>query len=199
MTKRKTREERRQEIFEAAKTVFVKKGFQRTTMEDIIELTDLSKGGFYYYYSSTKEILIDMMKRGNTLYMTLNPYFPENFSSLSENRKIDLLMDAFIEKCTVVTDDRKVYTMFIHESMYDESIWREYVKLEEEFYSFVCTCLNLNQVSAKEDFLFLSRMMNAILFGQNVSRQPDIILDRDVKIRQMFKPLLVELIHKNKI
>ncbi len=196
MGKRKTREDRINEIFVAAKTVFIKKGFQRTSMEDIIALTELSKGGFYHYYRSTKEILIDMMRRGNTQYMTLSSYFNEDFPTLDVSEQIELMMDAFIEKSTVVTDDRKVYTMFIHESMYDETMWHEYIKLENEFYSFICKALKLDANQALEDFMFLSRMLNAILFSQNMSRDPEVLYNKQEEIRQMFKPLLEDIVIK---
>jgi len=67
--KRKTREERLCEILEAGKKVFLKKGYENATMEDIIAETELSKGGFYYYYSDKKEIMIDIMKSSNIMYM----------------------------------------------------------------------------------------------------------------------------------
>ncbi len=60
---KKTREERTQEILDAATDVFLEKGFKQTTMEDIIRRTSLSKGGFYYYYKSTREILLDVMAK----------------------------------------------------------------------------------------------------------------------------------------
>ena len=44
----KSKSERKKEIMEAAKSVFLEKGFEKTTMEDIIAETSLSKGGFYH-------------------------------------------------------------------------------------------------------------------------------------------------------
>ncbi|WP_220607934.1 helix-turn-helix domain-containing protein [Methanobrevibacter oralis] len=35
----------------AALKVFLKKGYSNATMEDIINETSLSKGGFYYYFN----------------------------------------------------------------------------------------------------------------------------------------------------
>ena len=53
--KLKVGEKRKLEILEAAKKCFLEKGFQNTTMEDVIEKVSLSKGGVYYHYSSTYE------------------------------------------------------------------------------------------------------------------------------------------------
>ncbi len=56
------RKNRKSEILDAAKKVFIRKGFDATTMEEIISETSLSKGGFYYYYKSTVDILHDLMR-----------------------------------------------------------------------------------------------------------------------------------------
>ena len=53
------------EIQEAAKKVFLEKGFRYTTMEDVVKNTTLSKGGVYQYYKTTKAILFDIMQNGN--------------------------------------------------------------------------------------------------------------------------------------
>ena len=62
---RKTKEERKTEIMDAAKKVFLSKGYRYATMEDIVAATSLSKGGVYQYYKSTKAIMFDIMQRGN--------------------------------------------------------------------------------------------------------------------------------------
>ncbi|MGR5591223.1 TetR/AcrR family transcriptional regulator, partial [Peptoniphilus grossensis] len=62
--KLKVGEKRKLEILEAAMKCFLEKGFQNTTMEDVIEKVSLSKGGVYYHYGSTYEMIYDFMKSG---------------------------------------------------------------------------------------------------------------------------------------
>lgn len=62
---RMTKEERKQQIIEASKRVFLEKGFRNTIMEDIMKATELSRGGLYHHYESTAEILYDIMVEGN--------------------------------------------------------------------------------------------------------------------------------------
>ncbi len=57
---RKTKEERLEEIRQAAIRCFLEKGYRFTTMEDIVAQTTLSKGGVYRYYSGTREILLTL-------------------------------------------------------------------------------------------------------------------------------------------
>lgn len=62
--KRLSREERKKEILTAAMKVIKEKGFVKTTMEDIVSGTTLSKGGVYHYYRDTIEIFQDIMRAG---------------------------------------------------------------------------------------------------------------------------------------
>lgn len=51
------KENRKQEILKAAEAVFCQKGFEPTTMKDIVEVSGMSRGGVYQYFSSTEEML----------------------------------------------------------------------------------------------------------------------------------------------
>ena len=48
--KRLSEEERKKEIMDSATEVILEKGLEKTTMEEIIAGTSLSKGGVYHYY-----------------------------------------------------------------------------------------------------------------------------------------------------
>ena len=45
-------EERRNQILEAATTVFARLGFHRARMDDIVQEARLSKGALYWYFKS---------------------------------------------------------------------------------------------------------------------------------------------------
>ncbi|MGN1378355.1 MAG: TetR/AcrR family transcriptional regulator [Dorea sp.] len=57
-------------IVSAAWQLFYEKGYNGTTVDDIIELSGTSKGSFYYYFSTKDELL-------NTLSMILDDYYEE--------------------------------------------------------------------------------------------------------------------------
>ena len=50
-------EERRKEILLTARKLFVQKGYDQTSINDILKIVDIAKGTFYYYYSSKEEVL----------------------------------------------------------------------------------------------------------------------------------------------
>ncbi|MFT4146986.1 MAG: TetR/AcrR family transcriptional regulator [Mobilitalea sp.] len=50
-------EERRKEILLTARKLFVQKGYDQTSINDILKIVDIAKGTFYYYFSSKEEVL----------------------------------------------------------------------------------------------------------------------------------------------
>jgi len=48
---------RRNELLDCAQALFFERGFERTTISDIIEKASVSKGGFYHHFSSKEEML----------------------------------------------------------------------------------------------------------------------------------------------
>lgn len=57
-------------IVAAAWQLFYDKGYNGTTVDDIIELSDTSKGSFYYYFNTKDELL-------NTLSVILDEFYEE--------------------------------------------------------------------------------------------------------------------------
>jgi len=61
-------EVRRREILVAARELFVSKGYEQTSVNDILKIVDIAKGTFYYYFSSKEEVLeaiiLDIVEEG---------------------------------------------------------------------------------------------------------------------------------------
>jgi AcrR family transcriptional regulator len=81
MDKAKVAEERRSQILEAALRCFARQGYHRTTMDDIVEESGLSKGTLYWYYESKKKIFLSVMEKwldewGKSLYGSFSPQDP---------------------------------------------------------------------------------------------------------------------------
>ena len=55
--------QRREEILDAAHTLFTTKGFQPTTMEDILGIVGIAKGTLYYHFPSKEPILTALVLR----------------------------------------------------------------------------------------------------------------------------------------
>jgi AcrR family transcriptional regulator len=61
--KEELEQERRQQILEAAETVFSRQGFNDARMDDIVAESGLSKGALYWYYKSKDAIIMALLDR----------------------------------------------------------------------------------------------------------------------------------------
>lgn len=191
---RKSREERLSEIRKAAKKLFIEKGYQKTTMEDIVRLTALSKGGLYYYYSDKKEIMIDLMKSSNAFYMTYNDNIVKLKDELDFDKKKEILIDAILEKFLPVTDDKLLYTIFACEINTEKEFWDVFVELEASFFNWMEICLNIDFRDNIEKFKLVSRVINGLLITQNLFKEPEIFQNHRDVFKKFFSPLIDEII-----
>lgn len=60
--------EGRQFIFEAAAGVFTKKGYHKTTVEEIAAAIGVSKGTIYYYFKNKEELYLAIIQEGIDLF-----------------------------------------------------------------------------------------------------------------------------------
>lgn len=51
------------EILDAAETLFVQKGYEKTTVNDILEKVEIGKGTFYHYYKSKEDVMNAVIER----------------------------------------------------------------------------------------------------------------------------------------
>jgi len=56
-------EVRRAEILDAAEELFIAKGYEKASVNDIIKAVGLSKGAFYYYFKSKEEVLDEIIEK----------------------------------------------------------------------------------------------------------------------------------------
>ncbi len=58
------KEQRRNDILDAAEQVFFEKGLSLSTMDDVAEAAELSKGTLYLYFNSKQELYLGIHQRG---------------------------------------------------------------------------------------------------------------------------------------
>lgn len=104
---------RKKEIREAAKSVFLKKGFSNTTMEDVVAATGMSKGGVYRHYKSTAQMLYDLMLDGNAYRADLSEAFMHDHAGTSAE---DLAIEITVMKMLDRNEYKSLYAMFLMEA-----------------------------------------------------------------------------------
>ncbi|NLL78063.1 MAG: TetR/AcrR family transcriptional regulator [Clostridiales bacterium] len=65
----KEADERRNEILDAAEELFVSNGYDKTSVQQIIDKIGIAKGTFYYYFRSKEELLNGIVERYNKLLL----------------------------------------------------------------------------------------------------------------------------------
>ncbi len=73
--KEREKENRRNDILDAAESVFFVKGMDASTMDEVAEVAELSKGTLYLYFKSKEDIRFAIFQRGATI---LNNLMQEN-------------------------------------------------------------------------------------------------------------------------
>jgi AcrR family transcriptional regulator len=63
LTRAQRKEQTREQLFEAARTMFVKKGLAATSVEDIASTAGYTRGAFYSNFDGKLELLLELLRR----------------------------------------------------------------------------------------------------------------------------------------
>ena len=117
-------EERKEQIIEAALRVFLKRGIQKTRMDDIVEESGLSKGALYWYFKSKDDLIIGIV---DTLFeqefKTLEEFDLQAGSAkevlkefveimIADFNRITMLMPVFFEFFALAMRSKTIRSMF---------------------------------------------------------------------------------------
>lgn len=185
-------EVRKKEICEVARKVFLRKGFQNTTMEDVINAVGMSKGGVYYHYQNTSDMLYDIMSLGNEVrFEKVEDFIYKNSDKSKEEIAIELVVLKIFDK----NEYKSIYAMLLIEAEKNEKLKELKERIEEDskkaFLDFVKeTDLENLSCLVNDDFMQLINSM--IIAGE--------ILDiSDMFLRQsnLFREIISSYLKKN--
>ncbi len=197
MTKRLSKENRKSEILEAAREVFLEKGFSKTTMEDVIARTTLSKGGVYHYYSNTHEMIIDLCMEGNRYRMDIMSDHLKEFGT--DPRRVtdpEMIADLITDK---VLDDNPLmdlYVMLLGELKYDPELRELFGTIVAKSKKELTEFFSKNVVAEGIDdsgFFLLTDIINAFILGANNLGAAERFRENREVIREMMKAAIVNI------
>jgi AcrR family transcriptional regulator len=84
-------EKKKELILTKAEEIFIKKGFTTVTMKDIIEESQISRGGIYVYFSSVDEIFKEVVTKHNKFKIDTVKIDIDN------NKSFDNLVDTYFD------------------------------------------------------------------------------------------------------
>ena len=164
--KQKVGQIKKKKIREAAKKCFLTKGFQSTTMEDVITEIGMSRGGVYHHYASTNEMLKDLMFDGNDYRNNLiNEYLKNNRGKDKYQQMGDILVD----KSLADTELMRLYTLLLQAKKYNQDLEKLYQELKlntTNELSLIAKQLGIKTDIFKDDFLV--NYINAMILSSEV-------------------------------
>ena len=76
---------RKNEILDTAQKFFFQKGYEQTSIQDIIDDLDIAKGTFYHYFASKNDLLDQLTDRAtNDIYTSIKPIVDSDMSALEK-------------------------------------------------------------------------------------------------------------------
>ena len=134
-------------ILDSALSVFVKKGYAETRMEDIVELSGLSKGAIYHHYDSKRDLFLSLIEHWE------NYSFPNIFNKdLDENTASDVLrqivkdiVDSFKNNKKVFLAELEFWSLANHDDDVRDKTKQLYIKLLKLFKSIISHGIKNNE------------------------------------------------------
>lgn len=186
--KLKVGEKRKLEILEAAKTCFLEKGFQNTTMEDVIEKVSLSKGGVYYHYGSTYEMIYDFMRSGIK-------YRGEKNKTIDTSKltTLDAITEMMMERIYDENEFKSIYAIFLKLQNEDKRLCEMFENLKETNTEILSSAFDPNdKLSSIFEDEFLVTFVNTLILGYESLNQKEIFIENKKTIKKMLEGYLRE-------
>ena len=184
--KLKVGEKRKLEILEAAKKCFLEKGFQNTTMEDVIEKVSLSKGGVYYHYGSTYEMIYDFMKSGIK-------YRGEKNKTIDTSKltTLDAITEMMMERIYDENEFKSIYAIFLKLQNEDKRLCEMFENLKETNTEILSSAFDPNdKLSSIFEDEFLVTFVNTLILGYESLNQKEIFIENKETIKKMLEDYL---------
>ena len=150
--------QKRNLILENAKNVFVERGFKNVTMKDIIEASEISRGGLYLYFSSTREIFLEVLKREAAQDDNV---FSENFTE--ETTAADILYLFLQEQKKEILRKKDNLTVAIYEFYFGEVANGQGKELKKQFDKATKIVAKLIEAGVEEEVFYCEDCMGAAL------------------------------------
>lgn len=184
--KLKVGEKRKLEILEAAMKCFLEKGFQNTTMEDVIEKVSLSKGGVYYHYGSTYEMIYDFMKSGIK-------YRGEKNKTIDTSKltSLDAITEMMMERIYDENEFKSIYAIFLKLQNEDKRLCEMFKNLKETNTEILSSAFDPNdKLSSIYEDEFLVTFVNTLILGYESLNQKEIFIENKETIKKMLEEYL---------
>lgn len=99
MAKKKSDEDVKSEIIKAARSLFMKYGYNKTTMEDIAKSAGKGKSTLYYYYPSKDDVMLEVLQsEADALFKVLKERLALFHTAKEKFQNYFIIGNEFVEK-----------------------------------------------------------------------------------------------------
>lgn len=100
-------------IYENAKLLFLKNGYDKTSLSQILEASNCSKGGFYHYYTSKEDLIPQILNEYERVYIEcINGYLQADGDGYT--RLLNYYHLAYRDKSELALSRKQLYDIIIH-------------------------------------------------------------------------------------
>ncbi len=131
MTKHQSEAERRSQILDAARILFVEQGFLAARVEDIARKAGLSKGAVYFYFSSKKAIFEALAEQEYSRTITF--LLQAQAAPIPASQKLFIMARQYLDYFSGLEDPPRFFLLMTEMAIRDEAI-RENVQAIHERY-----------------------------------------------------------------
>jgi TetR/AcrR family transcriptional regulator len=131
MTKHQPEAKRRDQILEAARKLFVERGYVATKMSDIAELAGLSKGGVYFHFVSKEEVFSALVEDEFQRSMSI-------INLMGEQKEVDVsffpqLGATFIERFQGESDTARFFIVMSEMALRDKDLRTKLQEIQKSY------------------------------------------------------------------
>lgn len=119
--------ERKKHIQHIAKDIILHKGFENTTMKDIVDATNMSTGGVYHYYKSVSQIFYDIMSEGLD--------YADNRNFFDTKNDINKFISFQLEKIYDDNEYKSLFAILLQGISKNEELKHMYLELNNKYIS----------------------------------------------------------------
>lgn len=140
--KRRSRQETRQKLLDAALQVFARNGYERATVDEIVREAGFSKGAFYVHFETKEDLFWEMLEERIAAQQETFRQTVDASLSVAENER-RILEQAF--NMSTHPLGPAVILEFTAHGMRDEKVREQLAKMYESWHSFVAETLTQGQ------------------------------------------------------
>ncbi|MGG0178170.1 TetR/AcrR family transcriptional regulator [Gottfriedia acidiceleris] len=174
--------DRKQHVVKIAHELFIEKGFQATSIQDILDYSGISKGTFYNYFSSKSDLVVALF---NMIYKKLEHERNELLIGQSPSN-----IEIFIKQITLLMEanrDNKLISLFEEVIYINDLDIKQFIR-EGNFKTLNWVYTRFLDIfgSEKKDFLLDSAIMFLGIIHHNV-RYYDLAKDMNISMDQVVR------------